>query len=525
MPSSRIRTTFVGATAVIASLAASGVAFADHGNGPKSAATTGPTTTVSPYVLPVAKGVTISSLFTVADKPADNGFQMVGVPDGLGGYRSGGDVALYMNQELGASSGIVRAHGQKGAFVSKLVIDSKTGAVKSGSDLITSVRYWDYVGKTWAAAPVAPAGAAAGTHISAFTRFCSGYLAPAGLFGNGSKGYAGRVYFANEESGDEGRVFGVTDDGVATQLPRLGLFSWENTLAAANESDTTLVVGNEDGGSGQLRVYAGHKQSTGSPVEKAGLTNGTVGVVDVAAHAVATDAEFRTTYGKNKPVKVTFNSLDSTVNGAQQNATAAKSGLSLSRIEDGAFDPRHPNDYYFVTTSGGGTAPSPAEASVPRDGGGVWRLRFADIEHPEKGGTLTLLLDGSEAPYLNMPDNVTVDNRGNLLIQEDTGNSAHLGRILAYRISDGARGVLAQFDSKLFSPTADPASFLTQDEESSGIIPDPSGKPNSYLFDAQIHTAKGLPAGTGAGTAGEYVERGQLLSLTVRSWPKIYTEK
>ncbi|RCG31577.1 DUF839 domain-containing protein [Sphaerisporangium album] len=525
MPSSRVRTTVVGAAAVIASLATSGVAVADHGHGPKSDATTGPTTTVPPYVLPVGKGVTTSSLFTVADKPAGNGYQMVGIPDGLGGYRSGRDVVLYMNQELGATSGIVRAHGQKGAFVSKLVIDGRTGAVKSGSDLITSVRYWDYPGGKWADAPVAPAGAAAGTHASAFTRFCSGYLAPAGLFSNRSKGYAGRIYFANEESGDEGRVFGVTDDGVATQLPRLGLFSWENALAAANESDTTLVVSNEDGGSGQLRVYAGRKQSTGSPVEKAGLTNGTVGAVDVAGHAVATDAEFRAAYGKNKPVKVTFNSLDWTVNGAQQNAAAAKTGLSLNRIEDGAFDPRRPSDYYFVTTSGGNTTPSPAEPSVTRDGGGLWRLRFADIDRPEKGGTLTLLLDGSEAPYLNMPDNVTIDDRGNLLIQEDTGNNAHLGRILAYRISDGARGVLAQFDAKLFSPTADPASFLTQDEESSGIIPDPSGKPNSYLFDAQIHTAKGLPAGTGAGTVGEYVERGQLLSLTVRSWSKVYTEK
>jgi hypothetical protein len=515
----------VGATAVIASLAVSGVAFADHDHGKnsKSTVTTGPTTTVAPYVLPIAKGVGITSLLTVADKPAGNGFRMVGIPDGLGGYRSGRDLTVYMNQELVATSGVVRAHGQKGAFVSKLQIDSRTGAVKGGSDLITSVNYWDYPGQKWASAPVAPAGAAAGTHVSAFSRFCSGYLAPAGTFGNSHKGYAGRVYFANEENGDEGRVFGVTDDGVATQLPHLGLLSWENTLAAANRSDTTLVVGNEDGGSGQLRVYAGTKTSTGSPVERAGLTDGRVGVVDVAAHAVATDAEFRAKYGKNSPAKVTFNPLDWTVNGKQQNADAEKTGLSLSRIEDGAFDPRHPDDYYFVTTSGGNTTPSSAEPGIARDGGGLWRLRFADIEHPEDGGTLTLLLDGSEAPYLNMPDNVTIDNRGNLLIQEDTGNSAHLGRILAYRIADGALGVLAQFDPKLFSPTAASPTFLTQDEESSGIIPDPSGRPNSFLFDAQVHTNKGLPAGTGPGTVEEYVERGQLLSLTVRSWSKVYT--
>ncbi|WP_248966413.1 alkaline phosphatase PhoX [Sphaerisporangium perillae] len=523
MPSSRVRTALVGATAVIASLAASGVAFADHGAGSKSTTTTGPTTTVAPYVLPVAKGVSVTSLLTVADKPAANGYQMVGIPDGLGAYRSGRDLILYMNQELRATQGLVRAHGQKGAFVSKLQIDPRTGAVKSGSDLITSVNYWDYPGQKWASAPVAPAGAAADTHTSALARFCSGYLAPAGTLSNGHKGYAGRVYFANEETGDEGRVFGVTDDGVATQLPRLGLLGWENTLVAANKSDTTLVVGNEDVNTGQLRIYAGRKQSTGSAVEKAGLTNGTLGVLDVASHAVATDAEFRAKYGKNTPVKVAVSPLDWTKNGVQQNADAAKSGLTLNRIEDGAFDPRRPNDYYFVTTGGGDTTASPTEPGVARDGGGLWRLRFADIERPEKGGTLTLLLDGSEAPYLNMPDNITIDQRGNLLIQEDTGNNPHLGRIVAYRIADGARGVLAQFDPKLFSPTANSATFLTQDEESSGIIPNPSGGPNSFLFDAQIHTDKGLPAGTGPGTVEEYVERGQLLSLTVQSWSKVYT--
>ncbi|MGI5491199.1 alkaline phosphatase PhoX [Microtetraspora malaysiensis] len=522
MPSPRLRTTFVGATAVAASLLASGVAAAD----PASTVSTGPSTTVAPYVLPVANGVSVTSLLTVGDKPADNGYRMVGIPDGIGAYRDGKDLVLYMNQELGATSGLVRAHGQKGSFVSKLVIDQQTGAVKNGSDLITSVRYWDYVKQTWGPAPVAPEGAASGTHVAAFNRFCSGDLAPAGRLLNKStgKGYDGRVYFGNEEGGDESRVFGVTDDGIATQLPRLGLFSMENTLTAANKSDTTLVVGTEDGGAGQLRVYGGRKQASGSPMEKAGLTNGTLGVVDVVGHGVATDAEFRAKYGKDTPAKVTFNPLDWKVNGKQQNIDAEKAGLTLNRIEDGAFDPRHPNDFYFVTTSGGDTTRSPEQPNAPRDGGGLWRLRFADIEHPERGGTLTLLLDGSEAPYLNMPDNITIDGQGNLLIQEDPGGNPHLSRILAYRISDGARGVLAQFDPKQFGPNADPATFLTQDEESSGIIPDPF-TPNSFYFDAQIHTSKGLPPGTGPGTVQEYVERGQLLRLTVQAWGQVYSIK
>ena len=39
----------------------------------------------------------------------------------------------------------------------------------------------------------------------------------------------------------------MTEDGDAKQLPRLGLFSWENTLAADTRSDLTLVHGQEDG--------------------------------------------------------------------------------------------------------------------------------------------------------------------------------------------------------------------------------------------------------------------------------------
>ena len=118
------------------------------GAGPSVA--TGPSTSTSPYVLPVADDVKITSLLTVGDsKAAGNGYEMVGIPDGLGLTREDGRLVLFMNHELrdalGQVQGIVRRHGQPGAFVSRLVIDPKTLKVKSGSDLIDpGVRYWDY---------------------------------------------------------------------------------------------------------------------------------------------------------------------------------------------------------------------------------------------------------------------------------------------------------------------------------------------------------------------------------------------
>jgi hypothetical protein len=478
---------------------------------------TGPSTTTAPYVLPVADGVGITSLFTVGDKAAGNGYRMVGIPDGLGVAASGRrTVDVLMNNELPADRGIVRDHGQTGAFVERLTVDPRTGAVLAGEDLIKTVQHYNYVTGTYGPTPVPPPGS---TFLPQFSRFCSGALTERGQLMNrrSGKGYDGQLYFANEENGDDGRAFGVGLDGTATQLPRLGLFSWENTLAAANRSDTTLVMGNEDGGSGQLRVYRGTKTNTGSAVDRAGLTNGVLSVIDVLNQAVTTDKEFRTAYPKGTPAPVSLSTIDWNQSGKAQNVQAAAQGLSLNRIEDGAFDPKQPNDYYFQTTEGGDTTPHPeANDGAVRDGGGLWRLSFKDIERPELGGTLTLVQDGSEAPFLNKPDNMTIDDQGNILRQEDPGGNASIARIVAYRISDGAQATVAQFDPARFgAPATGQPSFLTQDEESSGIL-DVSGllgRPGTFVFDAQVHKPNPDP---------ELVEEGQLLTMTVTNWNRVY---
>ena len=492
-----------------------------------------PTTTTSPYVLPAAPGVGITSLLTVGDQPAGNGYAMVGLPDGLGLLAGDqeGSVDVLVNHEVRDTLGVARAHGQKGAFVSRFTIDTDSGAVTSGEDFISSVRYWNYSLGTYGAAPVAPAGAAYG-HTAAFARFCSGFITDAGALTYRSYGYDGQIYLANEENGDEGRVFGVDLDGTAYQLPRLGLFSWENTLVSSVKSQRTVALGNEDGGSGQLWVYSGTKRATGNPVERAGLTNGRLFVMDVADQDISSDAQFRAKYGKGSAVPVVIGAdqeIDWTKNGVAQNTEAAAKGLSLTRIEDGAFDPRNRNDYYFLTTEGGDKTANPAEPAVSRDGGGLWRLSFEDVTRPSLGATLTLLLDGSETPYLSKPDNMTIDRRGNLLIQEDPGGIDHVARIVAYRLADGARGIVAEFDPELFGASntagvtpADRA-VLTTDEESSGIIDVAKqfGR-GTFLFDAQVHTSKHLPLGTGPGTVEEFVEGGQLLLMRVRSWSSVY---
>jgi hypothetical protein len=517
--------------AATAALVAAALAFAVVA--PVSAASstaTGPNTTTAPYILPVADGVHITSLLTVGDDgAASNSYEMVGIPDGLGMIRQGANLVLYMNHELRDANGIVRRHGQTGAFVSRWVVDPATMRVKEGADWINpSVLYWDYPSASYVTSGARFADGA--PQDATFGRFCSSTLSDPGQFYNGStgNGWKGQVYFGNEEDGDIGRAFAITKEGDATALPRLGLFSWENTKPAHNASDTTLVMGQEDGpGDGsQPWVYVGTKQRSGPPVAKAGLTNGTDFVLDAVNQAVTNDAQWRATYGKGVAADVELSEVPWDQTGAEQNVEAKEDGLSLNRIEDGHWDPNHPNDFYFVTTEGGEKDGSGLDA---RDGGGLWLLRFADIEDPSHGASLTLLLDGSEViadgePKLNKPDNMAIDGHGNILIQEDPGGVNHLARIVAYRIGDGALGVVARFDASLFGTgaTADPAK-LTFDEESSGIIDTEAFLgAGSFLFDAQVHTTKGLPAGTGPGTVGEFVERGQLLALKVDDWSTVY---
>ncbi|MGH3822994.1 MAG: alkaline phosphatase PhoX [Pseudonocardiaceae bacterium] len=519
----------VGAAAVVSILTATTAT---------AATATGPNTVTPPYVLPFAPGVTITSLLTVDDAgKASNGYEMVGIPDGLGARRTGDTVTVLMNHELNAAQGIVRRHGQQGAFVSELTLNRHTNEVVTGRDLINpGVQYWNYLTGSYAATPNGAGTQSDGDVFPAydprFGRFCSGRLTEPGQLFNvlTLTGYQGQLYFANEEVGDEGRNFAVTTDGQATELPRLGLFSWENTLPAPNRSNTTLVMGNEDTAAGQLWAYVGTKQRSGSPVDKAGLTNGRNFVADLVDEAVSTDAGFRTTFGKGVPARFDLSEVDWDQSGKDQNTDALAQGLTLNRIEDGAFDPRRPNDFYFVTTAGGNGP-----------GGGLWRLRWDTIENPAAGGTLTLLLDGSEG--LVSPDNIDVDSKGNVVVQEDPGNNPHVARIMAYRISDGALGTLARFNPALF--TSGTPGFITQDEESSGIIdaarvyrhPSLSGLPffvvqeleasgifdlldiakasGTFLFDAQVHAPT-------VNNVAEYVERGQLMRMHVDDWRAIY---
>jgi hypothetical protein len=443
----------------------------------------GVTSSQTAYLVPVASGVQIKPILTVGDaaglKPDGlTPYRFVGIPDGLGAFDNGdGTFTLLSNHELGETNGILRDHGAAGAFVSKWVVRKSDLAVLSGSDLIKRVALWNPVLGAYGA-PVLG---------EAFTRFCSADLADASAFYDAVSGLGTeeRLFLNGEEAGAGGRGFAHAMDGTSYELPRLGKFSFENAVAAPGTGQRTVVIGLDDEGGGQLHIYVGDKTSTGSVIDRAGLTNGSLFVVSVPGFADEPNV------GGIPTSRFEAAELGNVENwtGAQLEATSdAIGGTGFQRPEDGAWDPINPNDFYFVTTASFTTNSR------------LWRLRFEDSANPELGGSIEMLLDGSEGQ--RMMDQIAIDARGHVLIQEDVGGNDHLGRILRYDLATDVLTTVATHDANRFAPGG--AGFLTRDEEASGIIDASSILGDGwFLSDTQAHY----------GLAAELVQGGQFFAI------------
>jgi len=107
-----------------------------------------------------------------------------------------------------------------------------------------------------------------------------------------------------------------------------------------------------------------------------------------------------------------------------------------------------------------------------------------------------------------MLDNVTIDRLGRLVMDEDPGNTARVSKVRAYQISTGEFVEVAHHTPAFFDPAnASTPAFITQDEESSGIIDAAHVLgPGWFLLDVQAHKPS-------ADT--ELVEGGQLLAMFI----------
>lgn len=473
----------LAATTTCLGLVATGTALA-------APAPTGPSTTTSPYVQSARPGVVTKSILSVGD--SIDGYRMAGIPDGLGAYDNGdGTFTVLMNHELGGTSGVLRDHGAAGAFISKWTIEKGDLRVRSGEDLVQRVKSWN--GSTWESV------------VTAFNRLCSADLPDASAFYDAAtgKGTQARVFMNGEEAGAEGRaiahVVDGPDAGTSYILPWLGKASWENVVAMPNTADKTVVVGLDDSGGGQVYVYIGDKKSTGNDVEKAGLTGGKL--YGLAIDGVASETE-ATTVGTGAAFRLVEIPGAAGLTGAQLEAKSRELGISaLARPEDGAWDPTRPAGFYFATTG--------SFNGISR----LWHLDFADPADVAAGGTATIAVASpaydaakpqAEQEGPRMMDNITVNDRGQVFMQEDPGGNDYLAGVFQYDPATDATVRVARFDAERFAPGG--ANFITHDEESSGIIPVPFLGEGKYLFDVQAHYATGDK---------ETVEGGQLALLSV----------
>lgn len=503
----------------------------------------GPSTTTEPYLLPTAQGVQTISILTVGN--AVGGYRMVGIPDGLGiipSVTNGTSASMYFefvaNHEIGRNAGVTRKHGSKGAFVSRWQVNRLSLAVVGGRDQNWG-NVWLRNGSLWKA----------GT--TAFDRLCSADMPAESAFYFNGAGTTEPMFLSGEETtpafaADHGRAFAhVIPANTAVELPALGKFAYENVLASPYPQLKTVVFLSDDanretnltrdttcrteGQTGcaeppsELHLYVGTKQTTGgNPVQLAGLSNGSLfGLrVRTAAGIVAgenKDFVFSTTApaittGRFEPVN--YGNVTNLTGVEIQDLDFTNQVTQFIRIEDGAWDPRpgKERDFYFVTT---GRLTASATTWRPSR---LWRLRFDDITRPEAGGEITMLLTNAffpgagatpnDDPTYQMFDNMTIDTKGRIILQEDTGGDNRLARIYAYGVDTGKLVQIAAHNPKFFSGNAQTnPNFITIDEESSGVIDASSVLGDGwFLLASEAHKALTDP---------ELVEGGQFLALYV----------
>jgi len=471
-------------------------------------ATTGPSSSATPYLINAEPNVRFTSILTVGDTPEGGTYRMVGIPDGLGAWDNGdGTFTVVMNHELGATAGVVRAHGAAGAFVSKWVIDASDLSVVSGEDAITTVQLWDDVNKVFYT-PTTP---------YAINRLCSADLAPQTAYqwtdpNTGiTYGTATKIFMTGEEAGPESKEFGVVlegaEAGIAYELAYTGLFSWENALSSPTAQLKTINIGLDDSSGGEVYMYVGDKKTTGTEVDKAGLNDGflyglrAASLYDSVNPTLNDETDALAASGRFEMVNL---GDVSAITGAALETLSDNNGVtSFMRPEDGHWDPNNANIFYFLTTA--------SFTGQSR----MYKLTFDDIANPESGGTIEAVLSSSDLPANGgvgprMMDNMTVAANGLIYIQEDVGGQSHTGRIFEYNpATDVVVEVAAHDVARFGSPTVAPTAPFNNDEESSGIIDvtDILGDDDTaaYLFDVQAHY--NIP--------GELVQGGQFLAMYV----------
>lgn len=480
-------------------------------------------TTVKPYLRAVGSYYEVTPLLSVGDRLPLTGdavqqYQMVGTPDGLGAHANDdGTVTLLMSHELAAdrlTEPIVGAPLNRGSIVSQFVL-SPEGQVLSGKHAFGTVFSQNL--------PVGPT-ARTDNSTPAFGRFCSSTLA------GPDEGLDRYIYFANEEA-DSGIVRGIPStfdgrggltvaifNGEAHTLPKLGRFAKENSVVMSGTGRRTVILSLEDGPSvadSQLYMYVGAKDTSAgaSVLRRNGLDNGRLYVLASAASESNNELSFQegTVRAEWRAIPNADNMSDTQLELAADLAGA----FGFVRIEDGAFSPTRPNEFFFATTGGNLI-----------EGNGLGRLYSLRLNRrdPLGGARLHVVYNADQViaqggDIAISPDNIEVDGR-HLMVQE--GGTGRAEPVLALKqrelsvwrfdmtdpkFVDRIDAASATRVAEVAPPGRDGVSVPVGKWESSGVL-DAGGLfgPDSWLLDVQAHAPTTAPS-------PNTFEDGQLLLL------------
>ena len=326
-----------------------------------------------------------------------------------------------------------------------------------------------------------------------FNRLCSAFLAgpPVGL--------TTWAFMTGEETNANNTLDGVAGgqsfaviNGTAHALPRLGRFAKENQIVLRETGIKTVIVALDDSGPSQIYVYVGQKTHLPlGPLSRNGLDNGSLYVLKVAELASENDL----VKGESAPfdlIEVDWSQDEP----ALRAEAAAVGALNFVRIEDGCQDLNDEDVFYFCTTGGPGTG---------NTNGRLIKLDFNNVRNPKNGGTIEVLLDGSEG--MVSPDNMDINSHGQLLIQEDPTYTL-VGRdssVWLYNVNDAGLSRVVEVDTEV-AQSLDPPYTLGR-WETSGVI-DASGILGEgwWLLDVQAAFNLADP---------ELVRGGQILAVKI----------
>lgn len=482
---------------------------------------TDPYESAPPYLFPVQPTAVIRALITtgqhVEHGSGRDSLRFVGSPDGMAFFRPDDETALlYVNHELEGFRSDSVGNRPSGARITSLYLDTTDPgniSVRAGGytiDHIYDVVFADSLNGDVYAEVASP---------GPIHKSCSSTLSTV------LDGFTDNLYTFGEEVPNPdgfdgmGGLCWVVIYNTAYTLPRMGHGSWENLVLVPNSGNLTTAFPMDDpratgdNKNAQLYMYVGTK-IPGSPdiVARNGLSNGLLYVMR-STDPLLVDEDTFTAKGTSIPVE--WVQMDYSVDDAELDAASRDSAsFNFFRLEDGEYDDYDTGVLYFISTG------HPDETN---EFGRLYRYNF-DPFAPLNGGTLTILLDGTEG--MTGPDNIDINRFGEILINEDPNHdlgTLGLTRDSSVWIYDTVVDTLirvAEMDRAnaiAHALAAHPGNVNNPEEdfpggwESSGAL-DAEGLfgPGSWLLNVQAHSLDIHPNNI-------TIQGGQVLRLTYQS--------